>query len=294
MLPNGYKDFIKDKINEFYIKNNRLPHKNDLKDYSVEPLIFEYGNWKYTLIALGFSNKESVKTTFQDLINLQDELEGLPSLEEAKEASINTKLLINTYGNWRNVKNELKNQTTKKYKIKKTKQDEFEKKIKKDEIILKKITEKYKRIPTVKMAIESNVEINRILKKYDTWLNARKELNLYEIYESAIIKEIKKLKTTDQNLIEKEFNKTKQLYKPTLKPLIKKYNSWDIICNKFDLQELYHFSENENQEIEKSLKNIKLIEKIIGKFPEIEDVSGYDVNIELLLKKYGSWENIKD
>ena len=76
-------------------------------------MIFEYGNWKHALSALGFLSKENINEEFKDLLQLQDELQGPPSLEEAKEAGINTKLLIDTYDGWRNVKKELKNKTTK-------------------------------------------------------------------------------------------------------------------------------------------------------------------------------------
>lgn len=293
MLPNGYKDFMKEKIKEFYNNNNRLPNKNDLKEYSVEPLIFEYGNWRYALMALGFLSEESIELEMKNLLQLQDQLEGAPSLEEANNAGIHTKLLIQSYNGWKNVKQELKKRTTKRYKIKKTKQTEFNEKIKKDEEILKEITKKYKRIPTVKMAINNGVEINRILKKYDSWTNAKKELQLYEIYETAIIPKIKELDTINQKTIEKELKKTKYIFKPTIKPLLMKYKTWENVCTKFSLNNSSSFTENEKLIIKQSLDNLNLIEKIIGKFPEIEDVHGYDVDVNLLLKKYGKWENIK-
>lgn len=44
---------------------------------------------------------------------------------------------------------------------------------------------------------------------------------------------------------------------------------------------------NEEKIIEKSLQNIELIEKIIGQFPSISDAKDYDINVDLLLKKYG-------
>ena len=236
MLPNGYKDFIKEKINECYIENHRLPNKNDLKDYSVEPLIFEYGNWKYALVELGFMSEENIENEFKDLLQLQDLLEGSPSLEEAKEAGINTKLLIEAYNGWRNVKKELKKQTTKTYRIKKTKIDQFNEKVKKDEELLKNITMKYMKLPTVQMAINNGVEINRVLKKYGTWIKAKEELNLYDIYEYTIVNKIKELGIIDKKMIEKELKKTKYVYKPSLKPLITHYGSWENVCKTFKFQ----------------------------------------------------------
>ena len=50
---------------------------------------------------------------------------------------------------------------------------------------------------------------------------------------------------------------------------------------------------DEEKIIEKSLQNIELIEKIIGQFPSISDVKDYDINVDLLLKKYGSWEILR-
>ena len=50
-------------------------------------------------------------------------------INDAKEAGIDTKALIQFYGNWRNVKKELKEKTTKVYKVKKTKEPIFNKKI---------------------------------------------------------------------------------------------------------------------------------------------------------------------
>ena len=291
MLPNGYKQFMQEKINNFYIENNRLPTKQDLKDYSVEPLIFEYGNWKQVLIELGFKNTENVETEFQDLLQLQDNLEGLPSLEEAKEVGINTKLLIQKYDGWRNVKKELKKNMKNTYKIKKTKLNQFNEKIEKDEEILKNITIKYAKLPTVQMAINNGVEINRVLKKYGTWMNAKKELDLYDIYEKTIIEKIKEMKTNDRNRIEKELKKAKYIYKPDLKPLIQKYGSWISVCKNFNL--ISEFTENEEKEIEKNLENLKLIEKIIGGFPDKNVAASYDINVELLVKKYGKWENVK-
>ena len=293
MLPNGYKEFIQEKINEFYIENRRLPHKNDLKDYSVEPLIFEYGNWKHALSALGFLSKENINEEFKDLLQLQDELQGPPSLEEAKEAGINTKLLIDTYDGWRNVKKELKNKTTKTYKIKKTKIDQFNKKVQKDEILLIEITKHYTIVPTVQIEIDNQVEINRILKKYDTWSNAKKELKLYEIYENEIIKKIKKIGGIDKEKIEKELKKTNEKYKPELKSLILKYKTWKNVCKIFNLKSTVEFTNDEEKIIEKSLQNIELIEKIIGQFPSISDAKDYDINVDLLLKKYGSWEILR-
>ena len=99
MLPNGYKDFMKEKISEYYNIHHKLPQKNDLKELSVEPLIFEYGKWKYALYELGFINEETAEEEFNRLVELQNELNGLPSFEEAKDAGINIRLLTDKYGN---------------------------------------------------------------------------------------------------------------------------------------------------------------------------------------------------
>lgn len=163
-------------------------------------------------------------------------MEGSPSLEEAKEAGINTKLLIEAYNGWRNVKKELKKQTTKTYRIKKTKIDQFNEKVKKDEEILKNITMKYMKLPTVQMAINNGVEINRVLKKYGTWIKAKEELNLYDIYEYTIVNKIKELGIIDEKMIEKELKKTKYVYKPSLKQLITHYGSWENVCKTFKFQ----------------------------------------------------------
>lgn len=292
MLPNGYKEFMREKINEFYIQNKKLPNKNDLKEYSVEPLIFEYGNWKYALSELGFQIKESVEDEFNDLLMLQDELEGAPSLIEAQNAGINTKLLINYYNGWKNVKKELKNNTQKTYGIKKTKLENFNEKIKNDEKIIVNITDKYSIIPTVKIAIQEGVEMNRILKKYKTWQNAKKELHLYDIYEKSMIHRIKELNIYDEKSLTKIFNKMQQPYKPDIKPIIKKYQTWHNIYNLLTVSSIQNLSDDEEKIVEKNIEKLKLIKKIIGNFPTENDAKKYDIDVDILLKKYKKWNNI--
>lgn len=116
------------------------------------------------------------------------------------------------------------------------------KRIQKDEILLIEITKHYTIVPTVQIAIDNQVEINRILKKYDTWSNAKKELKLYEIYENEIIKKIKKIGGIDKEKIEKELKKTNEKYKPELKSLILKYKTWKNVCKIFNLKSTVEFT----------------------------------------------------
>ena len=395
MIPNGYKEYIKEQIDNYIEVHKKLPQKTDLKDFAIEPLIFEFGNWRNALIELGYLKNETPETAFQSLQELQDELHGLPSYMEAKEAGIDTKILVQTYGTWKNVKNELKAHTTKTYAMKKINEEKFNEKIKEDEEKIIELTKKNKKIPTAKDLMLNQIDMNRILKKYITWNNAKEQLKLYDIYEEIVIEQMKDLylkegkkpslsviaqhhininsliskygswtnackhlniSTFDVNKFKeyvlKEMKKQRKL--PSLaslkrkgfdeKELLKIYKNWhkvitelgldieeekllveDIqnLCNKLGhvptLDELkkhhlhhpaifkkYHgwekfkkqygikFTEiNERINTEECEKKLKLVEKIIGKFPTKEEAKEFDVDVDILLKKYGSWNTMK-
>ena len=95
------------------------------------------------------------------------------------------------------------------------------------------------------------------------------------------------------NFEKEEKKKTNEKYKPELKSLILKYKTWKNVCKIFNLKSTVEFTNDEEKIIEKSLQNIELIEKIIGQFPSISDAKDYDINVDLLLKKYGSWEILR-
>lgn len=394
LIPNGYKNYIKTKIDEYIKQHHKIPQKNDMQDLSIEPLMFEYGNWRNVLLEFGYIKASTPESAFKELQDLQDELEGTPSLLEAKEAGIDTKALIQFYGNWRNVKKELKEKTTKVYKVKKTKEPIFNKKIKKDEEKLIAFTKQQKKIPTAKDAINQHVDMNKIIKKYGTWNNAKEQLQLYDIYESIVVEEVRELhiqnnkkpsltmisnanidikpivakygswtnackhlnittfdKEKTKDMIRKELEKQRKL--PSLadlkeqgfdeKPLLKVYKTWNhalkdfgldleeekilaediqTLCNqlgyvptveemkerhmnisaifkkyhgfenfreKYDIKVVHVNYEINTDELEKKLK---LVEKIIGKMPEISDAEEFDINVEELLKKYGNWQNV--
>ena len=394
MIPNGYKTYIKKQIDEYIYTYEKIPQKTDLKDLAVEPLIFEYGNWRNALIALGYLKVDTPESAFHSLQDLQDTLEGAPSLIEAKEAGIDTKILIQKYGSWKNVKKQLKAHTTKTYKMKKTNQTKFNEKVQKDEEKILELTRNLKKIPTAKDIIDHGIDINRILKKYNTWNNAKIQLHLYEIYEEIVLKDIKDLyiknekkpslsdisnhkinikpivskygswskacthlnitcfdKEKMKEYILEEMKKQRKLPSLTAlkkngfqeKELLKVYKTWhnaivdlgldieeekilaeDIqnLCNKLQyiptIEELkehglysspifhkYHgwekFRENYEikvQKIDKTTdtseieKKLKLVEKILGKMPSVEEAKEFDINVEKLLKKYGTWNAV--
>lgn len=396
MIPNGYREYIKEQIDNYIHVHKKLPQKTDLKKFAIEPLIFEFGNWRNALIELGYLKNETPETAFQSLQELQDELHGLPSYMEAKEAGIDTKILIQKYGTWKNVKNELKKHTTKTYTMKKINEEKFNEKIKQDEEKIIVLTKEKKKIPTAKDLMVNNIDMNRILKKYITWNNAKEQLHLYDIYEEIVISQIKELylqegKKPSLSVIAKHhininplitkygswtnackhlpistFNidkfreyvleeMKKQRKLPSLsylkrqgfdeKELLKIFKNWhnviselkldieeekmlaeDIqhLCNKLQhiptLEELkeynlhyptvfkkYHGWENfkkkygikvmeihEEINTEECEKKIKLVEKIIGKFPTKEEAKDFDIDVEKLVKKYGSWDCMKE
>ena len=232
MIPNGYKNYIKTKIDEYIKQHHKIPQKNDMQDLSIEPLIFEYGNWRNVLLEFGYIKVSTPESAFKELQDLQDELEGTPSLLEAKEAGIDTKALIQFYGNWRNVKKELKEKTTKVYKVKKTKEPIFNKKIKKDEEKLIAFTKQQKKIPTAKDAINQHVDMNKIIKKYGTWNNAKEQLQLYDIYESIVVEEVRELHIQNNKKPSLTMISNANI---DIKPIVAKYGSWTNACKHLNI-----------------------------------------------------------
>ena len=278
MIPDGYKEFMKEKIDEYIEEHHKLPQKSELKHLAIEPLIFEYGNWRNVLIEFGYKKKETPESAFQSLQELQKELMGLPTLPEAKQYGIDTRLLINEFGSWKNVKHALKQATDDPYQIKRTKQKKFNEKIESDEQKIIELTKKNKKIPTARIIRNNDIDINRILLKYGSLNMAKKELKLYDIYEDIVKKDLKKIS-------KKKTNKELFMYlkKIDFKPLISKYGSVENLCKELNIPAL---------DIEKIREEILEEMKKQRKLPDMNYLKNQGIELRGLLEIYKTWKNI--
>jgi len=179
MISYGYEKYIKEVISEYIREHNSLPQKMDLKDISTEPLISEYGSWRNVLISFGFLEHETPEMVFEKLKKLQLELNNSPTLIDLKNNDINVRPLIKKYGSWGNVKKELKEYLPEKYIYKR--KDKIEERIKEDELKIIELTKELMKVPSANDVRKKKININRILGKYRTWENAKKELMLEKV-----------------------------------------------------------------------------------------------------------------
>lgn len=183
MISEGYKTYVKERINEYILENDKLPSKNDIEDIILEPIIGEYGSWKNVLIHFGFLKSINCDEMFEELLKLQSKLNHPLRMSDIRKERINIRPLLKKFGTWGKLKQELIAHLPVEYQKKKMMNEDFLRKIIEEENKLKQLTKKYNKIPTAKLARDNNVNINSLLLKYKTWNQAKRDLKLENIIE---------------------------------------------------------------------------------------------------------------
>ena len=282
----GYKNYVKGFVVKFINDNGKLPTKKDMvnQNISIDPLITTYGGWNNVLKALGF-DRDTVEENINDeevmakLKELQEKLGTVPTLTHVKQEKINIKGLQNKFGSWNNIKKILKGELDEeKAQEEKTKRNIFDLEETTEELIA--LTKELGDVPKIAQAKSRGINVNRLIKMFGSWTNAKKELNLYSAQEEAVVAEITDLqrqtikRPTIQKIKENNIN---------IKPLIKKYGSWKQACNVLNI-DLY--------DLECIKDEILQVAKDINKKPTVYELKKYGVNIKPLSQEYGGWYNI--
>lgn len=282
-VAEAYKEYVKENIVKFIEQNGKLPSRKDMEklNVSVDSLMSTCGGWNKSLAFLGFDkdyvlDKVDDTQILQRVKDIQAKNGAIPTLTDLKKEKIQIKVLINKYGNWNNVKSLLKGEITEKEALEgKNKENTFNIEEAKEQLV--SYIKENECVPTIKEARESGIKVSRLLKKFKTWTNVKKELDLYSVQSEIVLDKIKDVqketikRPTLAKLKEKDVN---------VKVLLKEFRTWKNACNQLNIS-LYDLDALKEQ-VEQTAERLQ-------KTPSASEMKELGVNIKPLTKKYGSW-----
>ena len=240
-------------------------------------LLKEYGKWSVVKEVLkGRLDKETAKKdkdkalifdlekTTEILIEETKRSKRIPTRKQANEMGLNTSKLIELFGSWENVINELN--------IYKTHEERVV-------LQLDTITELQKKRPTLMEIRERKIDVSPLINKYGSWRKACEELNLDSKYvdiesiKEQVIELAKKLNRRPTVLdVQKE--------EIDVKSLIREYKGWKNVVKELDLD---RFEINEIKE------EILMLSEELDRTPKFKDLVNNKINVKKILSKYKKW-----
>lgn len=288
-IADNYKEYIKKHVSEFIKENGKLPTKKDMenKDVSVAGLVDSCGGWNNGLIALGFGKDSILEAVNVDeemdkVRNIQNQKGGVvPTLADLKKGKVKINVLLNKYGNWNNIKNLLKGDITEEEALREENiKDIFDEDKAREELI--DFIKKYDKIPTMKEAKDKGINVNKLIKKYNTWTKVKEELGLYDVQRELVLEQIKEIQRKEEKVKRPSLAKLKA-EKVNIKSLLKKYSTWKKACSELGI-ELYDVSLLESKVIE--------IAERMEKTPLESELRAQGINVKPLVEKYDGWYNV--